>query len=258
MTLLGLLLAVVMGLALGLLGGGGSILAVPILVYALGFGAREAVAASLLVVGTTSLVSAAEHWRQGRVMLRVALVFGPIAAAGAYLGARLAGLLSGAVQLSLFAVVMLAAAFFMLRNGEPEEDGKETPAKGPVRRLLPRFAVPGMGVGLLTGLVGVGGGFLIVPALVLLGEVTMQAAVGTSLLVIAMNSFAGFAGYLGETEIRWGTLALFTALAVAGSFAGAYLARFVPQHALKRGFALLLVVMALFIFYENRQVIPFG
>ncbi len=240
-----------------LLGGGGAILAVPILVYALGFGAREAVAASLLVVGLTSLFGAAEFWRQGRVKLRVALVFGPIAAVGAYAGAHLAGFLSGAVQLSLFAVVMLAAAFFMFRNGEPEEDGKETSSKGSVGCLLLRFAAPGLGVGILTGLVGVGGGFLVVPALVLLGDVTMQAAVGTSLLVIAMNSFAGFAGYLGETQIPYGFLALFTALAVAGSFAGAYLVRFVPQHALKRGFAVLLVVMALFILYENRQAIPF-
>ena len=257
MTLLGLLLAVVMGLARGLLGGGGSILAVPILVYALGFGAREAVAASLLVVGLTSLFGAAEHWRQGRVKLRVALVFGPVAAAGAYLGARLAGFLSGAVQLSLFAVVMLAAAFFMFRNGESGKDGEGTPSEGSVGRLLLRFAAPGMGVGILTGLVGVGGGFLVVPALVLTGEVTMQAAVGTSLFVLAMNSFAGFAGYLGETEIPWAFMSLFAALAVAGSFAGAYLARFVPQHALKRGFAVFLVVMALFILYENRAVIPF-
>lgn len=147
MTLFGLLLAVVMGLALGLLGGGGSILAVPILVYTLSFGARESVAASLLVVGVTSLFGAAEHWRQGRVQLRVALVFGPIAAAGAYLGARLAGFLSGAVQLSLFAVVMLIAAFFMFRNGKPGKDGEAKPSNGSVGRLLLRFAAPGMGVG---------------------------------------------------------------------------------------------------------------
>lgn len=251
MTLLGLLLAVFMGLALGLLGGGGSILAVPILVYALGFGAREAVAASLAVVGLTSLFGAAEHWRKGHVRLRVALVFGPIAAAGAYLGARLAGFLSGAVQLSLFGAVMLAAAFFMFRNDGPDEDCEKSSSDGSVGRLLLRFAAPGMGVGVLTGLVGVGGGFLIVPALVLLGEVPMGAAVGTSLLVIAMNSFAGFAGYLGKAEIPWGLMSVFAGLAVAGSFAGAYLVRFVPQHALKRGFAVFLVVMAAFILYEN-------
>lgn len=251
MTFLGLFLAVVMGLALGLLGGGGSVLAVPILVYVLGFGAKEAVAASLAVVGLTSLFGAAEHWREGRVRLRVALVFGPIAAAGAYLGAHLAGFLSGAAQLSLFAGVMLVAALFMFGNGGPGEDGKEEFSDGSVVRLLLRFAVPGTGVGVLTGLVGVGGGFLVVPALVLLGGIPMQAVVGTSLLVIAMNSFAGFAGYLGKAEIPWGLMSLFTTLAVAGSFSGAYLVRFVPQHALKRGFAVFLIAMALFILYEN-------
>lgn len=251
MTLIGLLLAVVMGLALGLLGGGGSVLAVPILVYALGFSAKQAVAASLAVVGLTSLFGAAGHWRKGHVKLRVALVFGPIAAAGAYLGAHLAVLLSGAAQLSLFAVMMLVAAFFMLRNGASGKDGGGSISDGSVGRLLLRFALPGTGVGILTGLVGVGGGFLAVPALVLLGGIPMEAAVGTSLLVIAMNSFAGFAGYLGEAEIPWGLMSLFTALAVAGSFAGAYLARFVPESALKKGFAVFLIAMALFIFYEN-------
>ena len=251
MTLIGLLLAVVMGLALGLLGGGGSVLAVPILVYAFGFGAKEAVAASLAVVGLTSLFGAAEHWRTDRIKLRVAFVFGPIAAAGAYLGAHLAGLLSGAAQLSLFAAVMLVAAVFMFRNGGPIKDGDEPYTPDSVGRLFLRFALPGTGVGILTGLVGVGGGFLVVPALVLLGGIPMEAAVGTSLLVIAMNSFAGFAGYLGKVEILWGLMSLFTALAVAGSFAGAYLARFVPENVLKKGFAVFLVAMAVFILYEN-------
>ncbi|CAN5882857.1 sulfite exporter TauE/SafE family protein [soil metagenome] len=257
MVFLGLLLAVSMGVALGLLGGGGSILAVPILVYALGFGAKQAIAAGLAVVGLTSLFGAAQHWREGRVRLRVALVFGPIAAIGAYLGAHLAGFMSGALQLSLFAAVMLVAAFFMFGNGGSEEGGRKDHSDGSIARMLLRFAVPGMGVGVLTGLVGVGGGFLIVPALVLLGGVPMEAAVGTSLLVIAMNSFAGFAGYLGKTELLWGFMLLFAGLAVAGSFAGAHLVRFVPQHALKRGFAAFLGVMALFILYENRGAIPF-
>jgi uncharacterized membrane protein YfcA len=159
--------------------------------------------------------------------------------------------MGGAAQLSLFAVVMLAAALFMFGNGEPDEDGEKTPSDSSVGRLFLRFAVPGTGVGVLTGLVGVGGGFLVVPALVLLGRIPMQAAVGTSLLVIAMNSFAGFAGYLGKAEIPWGIMALFTALAVAGSLFGSYLLRFVPQHALKKGFAVFLIVMALFILYEN-------
>jgi len=115
----------------------------------------------------------------------------------------------------------------------------------------------GAGVGTLTGLVGMGGGFLIVPALVLLGNVEMKQAVGTSLLVIAANSFSGFLGYLGSVQFRWGLLALFTALAVVGSFAGGYLTRFVPQAILRKSFAVFLVLMGIFILYENRQAIPF-
>lgn len=154
-------------------------------------------------------------------------------------------------------MVMLVTAVFMLRNGESDEKVEKAPPEDPTIRLILRLAVPGLGVGVLTGLVGVGGGFLVVPALVLLGGVPMEAAVGTSLLIIAMNSFAGFAGYLGEVEIPWGVMFLFAALAVGGSFAGAYLVRFVSQHALKRGFGVFLVAMASFILYENREAIPF-
>jgi uncharacterized membrane protein YfcA len=147
---------------------------------------------------------------------------------------------------------MLGAAFFMFRDNESDEDGKDSLSEGSTSRLLLGLAAPGLGVGVLTGLVGVGGGFLIVPALVLIAEVPMEAAVGTSLLIIAMNSFAGFAGYLGKAEMQWGLMAFFTALAVAGSFAGAYLGRFVPSGALQKAFAVFLVGMAVFILYENR------
>jgi uncharacterized membrane protein YfcA len=247
-----------MGITLGLLGGGGSILAVPILKYALGFGAKEAIASSLAVVGATSLFGAASHWREGRVRWRTGLVFGLVAMAGAYLGAEyLAPFLSGATQLALFGVVMLVAAFFMFREGESARDAPGT-EKGSLAGtyFLLLFALGGA-VGVLTGLVGVGGGFLIVPALVLLAKVPMKEAVGTSLLVIALNSFAGFAGYLGEVSFEWGLMVLFAALAVAGSFAGTYLVRFVPQGALKRSFAVFLIIMAAFILYENRGAMPF-
>lgn len=250
MVELGLVLAVLMGIALGVLGGGGSILAVPILVYAVGFDTKEAIAASLAVVGLTSLFGAIEHWRGGCLQYRAALIFGPITAVGAYLGAHLAGFLSGNVQLSMFAVVMVLAAIFMFMNGV-SDDATEHVSKDSVWRLLVRFSLPGMAVGLLTGVVGVGGGFLIVPALVLLAGMPMRQAVGTSLPVIAMNSLAGFAGYIGEVEIPWDFLSLFTALAVLGSFTGAYLARIIPQHALKKSFAVFLVVMAAFILYES-------
>lgn len=252
MTVVSLLLAVLIGLAIGLLGGGGAILAVPIFVYMLGFGAREAVASSLVVVGIASLFGAAEHWREGHVRLRVALVFGLFAMAGSFGGARLAAFLSEAFQLTLLAVVMPVAAFFVFR----ENDSDEGEAKDGADEGFPAWAhlgLPalGMAVGMLTGLVGVGGGFLIVPALALLAKTPMKEAVGTSLLVIAMNSASGFLGYLGRVEIQWGLLALFTAVAVAGSFAGTYLARFIPQVALRKVFAIFLVGIATFILYEN-------
>ena len=240
MQVLGLALAALVGLSLGLLGGGGSILTVPIFVYVLGFAAKPAIAMSLPVVGTTSLVGALGHWRAGNVDLRAALLFGGIAMIGAYAGARLAVFVPGNVQLIMLAVLMLAAAVSMLRSGRRSATTGEPTTTRPSVGLL---AVIGLAVGLTTGLVGIGGGFLVVPALVVLGKVPMKQAVGTSLLVIAMNSAAGFAGYLGQVEIAWGFTAAFTAIAVAGIIAGTYLIRFVSPAALKRGFAVFLLVI---------------
>jgi uncharacterized protein len=264
MALLGLALAALIGLSLGLLGGGGSILTVPIFVYVLGFGAKEAIAMSLAVVGAVSLFGAAGHWRAGNVNLRVALVFGLVAMVGTYLGARLAVYFSGAAQLALFAVVMLLAALFMLREGKParaagEEEAMADAAALPGGASLERMplgliVVEGLAVGALTGLVGVGGGFLIVPALVLLGGIPMKQAVGTSLLVIAMKSASGFLGYLGQVEVPWAFMTLFTGVAIVGILGGTYLVRFVSQVALKRAFALFLLVMGGFILYQNRSV----
>ncbi len=262
-NVVGLVLAVLIGLSLGLLGGGGSILAVPVFVYVLGFGAKEAIAMSLAVVGITSLFGAYGHWRAGSVDLRVALIFGAVAMGGTYLGARLAVFFSGAAQLILFAGVMIAAAVFMFRDtasgaadgadGADDADGAGESGSSKVSKgmSLGLIVPEGLAVGVLTGLVGVGGGFLIVPALVLLGKVPMKVAVGTSLLVIAMKSAAGFVGYLGQVEIPWAFMGLFTALAIAGSFAGAYLVRFIPQQSLKKAFAVFLVVMGGFILLQN-------
>jgi uncharacterized membrane protein YfcA len=253
MMILGIGLGALVGLALGLLGGGGSILTVPIFVYVLGYGAKEAIAMSLAVVGAVSLFGAAGHWRAGNVNLRVALIFGAVAMAGTYLGARLAVFFSGAAQLILFAAVMLLAAWFMFRPKQVEAQGA---APAELRDMpLALIAAEGLAVGVLTGLVGVGGGFLIVPALVLLGKVPMKQAVGTSLLVIAMKSAAGFAGYLGQVQVDWGFMAVFTAVAVGGILLGTYLVRFVPQAALQRAFAVFLVVMGTFILYQNRGVL---
>ena len=179
------------------------------------------------MVGVTSLSGAFGHWREGRVRLRIALLFDLFAMAEAYLGAQPAFFLSGAAQLILFAVVMLVAAFFMFRDNdmgsdENEEDGRSENSSVtgvPIWRAI-GLSVLGVAVGVLTGLVGVGGGFMIVPVLVLLGQLQMKEAAGTSLLVIAANSVAGFVGYLGKVELQWGLLALFAALAVAEASPG--------------------------------------
>jgi uncharacterized protein len=272
-TFVGLALAALIGLSLGLIGGGGSILTVPIFVYVLGFGAKEAIAMSLAVVGAVSLFGAAGHWRAGNVNLRVALVFGSVAMVGTYLGARLAVYFSGGAQLALFAGVMLLAAFFMFRERQPlrmaedeflaeagdaeaMQDAAVLPGGAPVERMpLGLIIIEGLAVGVLTGLVGVGGGFLIVPALVLLGKIPMKQAVGTSLLVIAMKSASGFLGYLGQVEVPWGFMSLFTAVAVVGILGGTYLVQFVSQRALKRVFAVFLLVIGSFILYQNRSVL---
>jgi uncharacterized protein len=253
MLILGFALAALIGLSLGMLGGGGSIITVPILVYVLGFEPKPAIAMSLAVVGATSLFGAAGHWRAGNVNVRVAVIFGGVAMFGTYLGARLAVFFTGSAQLALFAVVMLLAAFFMFRDRPARPRPTLTAAERRMANTL--IASEGLAVGILTGLVGVGGGFLIVPALVLLGGLQMKEAIGTSLAVIAVKSFAGFVGYLGQVEVQWLFMTYFTAVAVLGILAGAYLVRFVQQQALKRSFAVFLVIMGVFILYQNRAVL---
>lgn len=260
MIVIGYLLAALIGLSLGLMGGGGSILTVPILVYVLGFDPKLAIAMSLPVVGLTSLVGAIGHAAARNVDLRLAAVFGALAMAGAFAGARLAVFLTGATQLVVLAVVMLAAAVSMLRRprrssadpiaapGAEQVTNPDQPRAMALSALIP----VAIGVGLLTGIVGIGGGFLVVPALVVLGRVPMKQAVGTSLLVIAMNSLSGFAGYLGHFDIPWSFIASFTAVAIGGILAGTYLVRFVSQAALKRAFAVFLLLMAAFVLYKNR------
>jgi uncharacterized membrane protein YfcA len=248
---LGYALAALIGLSLGTLGGGGSILTVPIFVYAMGFDPKLAIAMSLPVVGVTSLVGAIGHWRAGTVDVRAALTFGVVAMIGAIAAAKLARQIPGIVQLTVLGVVMIAAAAFMLRARSPRASGSESPTMR--NRVL--IAGTGLGVGALTGFVGIGGGFLFVPALVLLAGLPMKTAIGTSLLVIAMNTAAGAVGYHGQFNIPWIVVGLFTVIAVAGSVAGSRLAHSIPQAALRRGFAYFLFAMAAFILYENRFIL---
>jgi uncharacterized protein len=250
MLALGLVLAAVIGLALGLLGGGGSILTVPVLVYVLGYAAKPAIAMSLPIVGVTSLLGAALHWRLGTVRWKTAGAFGAIAMVGAFAGARLAGFLSGGVQLALLAIVMLAAGRAMLRRAAVPPVSSETTRS----RAIP-LGLAALGVGIVTGVVGIGGGFLVVPALVVLARVPIREAAGTSLVVIAMNSAAGFVGYLGTADLDWAMLAGFTAIAVAGAVGGVALARVVPPAALRRTFGLFLIVVGGSVLYQNRGVL---
>jgi uncharacterized membrane protein YfcA len=253
MILLGYALAALIGLSLGLLGGGGSILTVPVFVYVLRYDPKLAIAMSLPVVGATSLVGAVAHWRAGNVRLETAALFGVAAMIAAYIGARLASFLTGAVQLSLLAVIMVIAAISMFRNARrapaPATPNTRGGSLASLRLLVPVALV----VGLITGIVGIGGGFLIVPALVLLGGVPMKQAVGTSLLVIAMNCASGFVGYIGRVDIPWAFVLAFIAVAAIGILVGTVLARRVPQRALKQAFAVFLIVMGTFILVQNRR-----
>jgi len=216
------------GVLLGALGGGGSILTVPVLVYLLHQEPHAATAGSLLIVGITAAAGTIAHWRTGRVRLAPGIAFGVLGVAGSYAGTRLSSSVPPDLLLSLFAGLRLAAAAAMLRR-RPGTAGQDERAGGStiVRRALTIIAAA-TGVGLLTGFFGVGGGFVIVPALVLLLGFDMPAAVGTSLLVIAINSAAALAARLGgPVSLDWALLAVFTVLLIA--VAGYSLARSLPR-----------------------------
>src|SRR5512135_870104 len=212
MFALAVALSVVVGVSLGLLGGGGSILTVPILVYVAGLAPKPAIATSLFVVGVTSVAALVPHVRTGRVRWRTGLLFGFAGMTGAYTGGRLAEFVPGTLLLIAFGSMMLATAIAMLRS---RRDTPGTPE--PHELSVARAVSYGAAVGLVTGLVGAGGGFVIVPALALLGGLPMPAAVGTSLLVIAMNSFAGLYGHLHSVHIHWGLALGVTAAAVGAA-----------------------------------------
>ncbi len=229
------LLAVVIGVSVGLLGGGGSILTVPMLAYVFHVAPREAIAISLFTVGTTSLVGMASHASSGRVDPRVGLPFGAAGMAGATLSSRLARGLDGHLVLMLFGLVMLVTAIAMLRGrGAPR-------AAAP---SLPKAMLMGVGVGVLAGLVGAGGGFLVVPALVLFGGLPMTRAVGTSLLVITMQSAAGFAMQATQAPLPWTLALVVTGGSVTGALLGVKLTAHILPDRLRKGFAWLVLVMA--------------
>ncbi|WP_066940753.1 sulfite exporter TauE/SafE family protein [Microtetraspora fusca] len=249
MLIVTLAAAVVVGLTLGLFGGGGSILTVPLLAYVAGVPTKAAIAMSLFVVGVTSAVSAIGHARAGRIRWKTGLIFGAAGMAGAYGGGLLGPHLPEALLMAAFALMMAATAIAMIR-------GRKTPSPGRARTDLPiaQVVVEGVVVGVVTGLVGAGGGFLVVPTLVLLGGLPMSVAVGTSLIVIVMKSFAGFAGYLQSVPIDWPTTLSVTAAAVVGGLVGGQLAGRIQADRLRKAFGWFVLVMGGFVL--SRQVPP--
>lgn len=237
MIALAVALAVLVGVSLGLLGGGGSILTVPLLAYVAGMEAKQAIATSLLVVGVTSAVSTLSHARAGRVQWRSGLMFGAAGMVGAYLGGLLSYVVPGTILLTAFTVVMIATGIAMIRGRKTCEPTTRTM---PVAKVL----LMGLGVGVVTGAVGAGGGFLVVPALALLGGLPMPVAVGTSLLVITMNSAAGLAGHLSTVPIDWTIAGAVTAAAVLGSLLGTRLTAHVDPDAVRRAFGWFVLLMA--------------
>lgn len=248
MIALTVVLAVFVGISLGLLGGGGSILTVPLLAYVAGQEPKEAIATSLLVVGVTSAVGAITHARAGRVRWKVAAVFGAAAMTGAYAGGRLAHFVPGNILLIAFAVIMIAAAVAMLRGRRDVTD--ESRGSLPVAKIV----LQGATVGTISGLVGAGGGFLLVPALALLGGLPMPVAVGTSLVVISMQSFAGFAGHLSGEAIDWKLAGMVIAAAVAGSVIGGMLTSRIDAATLRKAFGWFVLAMAALVLAEEANI----
>lgn len=221
--------AVAVGVCLGLLGGGGSILAVPLLVYAAQLVPEQAIATSLFVVGTTSAVAAIPHARAGHVCWRTGLTFAAATMAGAYGGGRVAGFIPGSWLLVTFGLLMLATSTAMIRS-------RRNTTRVPARLPLPRVLGYGTAIGFITGLVGAGGGFLVVPALTLLGSLAMSSAVGTSLVVIALNSGAGLAGHLSTVTMDWALALTVSGAAIGGSIIGERIAARIDQQVLRKAF----------------------
>lgn len=241
-------LAILIGVSLGLFGGGGATLAVPILTYVADMTPNQAIASSLFVVAVTSVTGVAAHGRARLVSWRIGLIFGAAGMVGSYAGGRLAAAFSGHALMILFGVMMAATAIAMLR-------GRRFRAPRATDELrAAHVLVLGVIVGLVSGLVGAGGGFLIVPVLVLLGGLAIEAAIATSLVVIAMQSFAGLAGHLGHVDLDWPITVAVTVMAVAGSWIGGALAHRIPPARLSRGFGLFIIVMATFVLL--RELVP--
>jgi hypothetical protein len=253
MEFLGYFLALLIGVTLGLIGGGGSILAVPVLVYIMGIDPVVATGYSLFIVGFSALVGAYDYYRKGLIAINTGIVFAIPALVAVFLTRKYLipalpdtilsigsyEMSKGTFLMVFFALLMLAAAFSMFRQKKKEVDTV------PKKLNIPLVAIEGFVTGVITGLVGAGGGFIIIPALVLLAGLSMKVAVGTSLMIIAIKSLIGFTGDVTNIEIDWVFLGVFTGISLLGIFMGSALARKIDGNKLKRGFAFFLVILAI-------------
>lgn len=261
MEIIGYLASLIIGVSLGLIGGGGSILTVPVLVYLFHVDPVIATAYSLFIVGSTSLVGVFPKYREGLVNLKTALIFGAPSIAAVYATRKYIVpmipqelfhigdfvVTKAVLMMLLFAVLMVAASVSMIREkAKIEGNGAEAQ-----RFNYPLILVEGAVVGLLTGLVGAGGGFLIIPALVLLSKLPMKQAVGTSLLIIAAKSLIGFTGDLSHTAMDWKLLLIVTGLAIIGIFIGNALNKKVDGDKLKKAFGWFVLVMGIYIIVQQ-------
>lgn len=250
--ILGMILSGLIGLSLGLIGGGGSIITVPVLVYVLGVEAHAAVGMSLAIVGGTSLIGSLLHYQSGNLRFKTGLMFGVSGIFGAFAGSPLTKLLSPSALLLTFAVLMLLISILMLRRKpQAESEADEQIAEASTWKAL----LAGFGVGVLTGFLGVGGGFLIVPALVMFGGLGIKEAVGTSLFVIFLNCIAGLIGHASQNNFDWRLTALVTMLAILGAIGGTFLSRRVAAKKLQKGFAVFVLMTAVFLMIKNYGVI---
>jgi len=256
-VLIGFAAAILIGVSLGLIGGGGSILTVPVLVYILDVDPVLATAYSLFVVGSTSLVGAGTYMKKGLVNYKTAVVFAIPSFIAVFLTRKFlvpalpdplftigeAAITKSIGIMVFFAIIMLAASFSMIRN----KKCKDCDENEEIKFNFPMIALEGSVVGVITGIVGAGGGFLIIPALVLLARLPMKMAVGTSLLIIAAKSLIGFLGDVSTQTIDWQMLLIFTALSIVGIFIGSALSKKINEKALKKGFGWFVLIMGIYI-----------
>jgi len=260
LEILGYVGALIIGVVLGLIGGGGSILTVPVLVYLMAINPVTATAYSLFVVGASSLVGAVKNIQKKLVDFRTAIVFAipafiTVYATRKYLVPAIPESLFTINELEItksiglmlfFAVIMILASVSMIRK-----NGKKTAETVGIQYNYPLIILEGIVVGVLTGIVGAGGGFLIIPALVLLAKLPMKKAVATSLLIIAIKSLIGFIGDVQNQEIDWMFLSVFTGLSIIGMFLGIYLNRFIDGKKLKKGFGWFVLFMGVYIIWAE-------